>query len=155
MPNQEKLIITCVEIIAKKGKTVCNAKMVNKDLLETLVIERISTHIFSKNNLDIIFNKVIEEINEDSKDANSRIKSIEKQLETLKSRLSNLYDALETGKLDLDILAPRIKQVKTQINDCEISKSTIIKEKESAKIIPISVQTIKRQLVNLVETLST
>ena len=138
----------------KRGKDVCSAKMINKDVLEKIVIERIRDNIFSEKNLDQIFNLVIKEINEDKQGTNVKLKSIEKQLETLKNRLTKLYDALETGKLDIDVLAPRIKELKAQISSCEMSKTDIIQEKEAAKIIPLSVQTIKRQLVNLVQTLS-
>jgi hypothetical protein len=38
-------------------------------------------------------------------------------LEDVKARLLKLYDALETGKLNLDDLAPRIKELKARQSD--------------------------------------
>jgi len=39
------------------------------------------------------------------------------ELEDVESRLHKLYNALETGKLELEDLAPRIKALRTQKDD--------------------------------------
>jgi site-specific DNA recombinase len=44
------------------------------------------------------------------------------QLSDIGVRLSKLYDALETGKLSLDDLSPRIKELKTRQNDLSKTK---------------------------------
>ena len=47
---------------------------------------------------------------------------IDAELRDIRARLSRLYDALETGKLDLDDLAPRIKELKTRQDELNKSK---------------------------------
>ena len=42
----------------------------------------------------------------------ARLSGLEEQYEEVGRRLRSLYDALETGKLDLDDLAPRIKELR-------------------------------------------
>jgi hypothetical protein len=46
----------------------------------------------------------------------------------LENRLSRLYDALETGKLTLDNLAPRIKGLRMRQD--ELSKTRVVAEAE-------------------------
>jgi chromosome segregation ATPase len=48
-----------------------------------------------------------------------RLGVIEGQLADLRGRLHKLYDALETGKLDVEDLAPRIKELKAQMDKLE------------------------------------
>ena len=50
------------------------------------------------------------------------------ELKEVNSRLAKLYDALETGKLSLDDLAPRIKELKERQD--EVSKARILLEAE-------------------------
>lgn len=51
-----------------------------------------------------------------------RMDVIDAELRDIRARLSRLYDALETGKLDLDDLAPRIKELKTRQDELNKSK---------------------------------
>jgi site-specific DNA recombinase len=43
--------------------------------------------------------------------------AIDMELNDVKTRLSKLYDAIKTGKLDLDDLSPRIKELKARNNE--------------------------------------
>jgi len=71
-------------------------------------------------------------VNEELDSAHSthreRVDSIEGELNETRVRLTKLYDALETGKLALDDLAPRIKELKTRAD--ELSKARAIVEAE-------------------------
>ena len=42
----------------------------------------------------------------------SRVAALDNKLDDIDARLQRLYDAFETGKLDLDDLAPRIKELR-------------------------------------------
>ena len=55
-----------------------------------------------------------------------RLEVIDAELNDARTRLSRLYDALETGKLNLDDLAPRIKELKARIDD--LSKTRLLVE---------------------------
>jgi site-specific DNA recombinase len=56
------------------------------------------------------------------------LKLISREEEGVSARLGRLYDAVETGKLDLDDLAPRIRELKTQRD--ELSKARVQIEAE-------------------------
>jgi chromosome segregation ATPase len=49
----------------------------------------------------------------------TRLAVIDAQLEDVRRRLHKLYDALETGKLEVEDLAPRIKELNAQKDDLE------------------------------------
>ena len=81
---------------AKRGKSVCNAKLVNKDQLETFVIDRIKTHILTESNLQELVQLTNEEIKQSKEMYQERLTTIEGQIGDIQGRLHKLYDALET-----------------------------------------------------------
>ena len=58
----------------------------------------------------------------------NRMEIIDTELRDVRARLTKLYEALETGKLDLNDLAPRIKELK--LRQDELSKARVILEAE-------------------------
>ncbi len=60
-----------------------------------------------------------EEIGQAKDEYEDRLDVIDGQLEDLRERLHKLYSALETGKLEVEDLAPRIKELREQIDDLE------------------------------------
>lgn len=59
-----------------------------------------------------------------------RLDTIDAELNDVRLRLSKLYDALETGKLSLDDLASRIKELRTRQD--ELHKARLQLEAEMA-----------------------
>ena len=57
-----------------------------------------------------------------------RLSAIDMEMYDLENRLSRLYDALETGKLTMDDLAPRIKELRMRQD--ELSKTRVVAEAE-------------------------
>jgi site-specific DNA recombinase len=54
--------------------------------------------------------------------------NIENEIQEVENRLSRLYEALESGKLDLNDLAPRIKELRAMQG--ELSKARVVAEAE-------------------------
>ncbi len=72
----------------------------------------------------------------------------------MKARLTKLYEALETGKLGLDDLAPRIKELK--VRQDELSKARVLLEAEMAArgvqpVDEVMVKSYARDLRGLLE----
>jgi site-specific DNA recombinase len=107
----------------KRGKSVCDAKLINKKKIEKLIIERLKDHVLTEKNLKELMNMVLDEMNTNKKDLQKQLVTLEKQLEVFRGKLDKLYNSLETGKLDIDDLAPRIKELKTQINTLETKRN--------------------------------
>ncbi len=68
--------------------------------------------------------------------------AVDAELKDIKARLSRLYEALETGKLNLDDLAPRIRELKSRQD--ELSKVRIQIE---AEIVARGIEQVDTALV--------
>ena len=98
----------------KQGKDACNARSLPKDRLENLVIEQIKEKVLTQECLEELVKLVNEELDSTHVVLKDKLDVIDAGLNDVKARLSKLYDVLETGKLNLDDLAPRIRELKTR-----------------------------------------
>ena len=108
----------------KQGADGCGARSIPKRRLERLVIEQIKNRILNDEWLEELVTLVNEELDASHSVYRERLEIIDTELNDARTRLSKLYDALETGKLGLDDLAPRIKELKTRID--ELSKTRLL-----------------------------
>ena len=102
---------------AKQGKEACNARMLPKVKLEQLVIDQLRSRALNDDNLEKLVTMVNEELHSASFGLKDRLDVLDAELKDVKARLAKLYDALETGKLGLNELAPRIKELKSHQDD--------------------------------------
>jgi site-specific DNA recombinase len=112
----------------KQGKEACPARPLSKEKLEREVIEQIKERILSPDCLE----ELVKVVNEDFESAEvifkNKINAIDTEFNDVNSRLLKLYDALETGKLTLDDLSPRIKELRNRQN--ELAKARAVTEAE-------------------------
>jgi site-specific DNA recombinase len=95
----------------KQGKDSCNARPLAKEKIEKLVIEQIKARILTRECLEELVRLVNIELDSASSMLNDRMDAIDTELIDVTARLSKLYEVLETGKLNLDDLALRIKEL--------------------------------------------
>ena len=98
----------------KQGRNACNAKALPKEKLEHLVIKQIKTKVLNQDWLEELVGLVNEELDSTHNLSRDRFDAIDAEINDVRVRLSKQYDALETGKLCLDDLATRIKDLRTQ-----------------------------------------
>jgi len=109
----------------KKGKSVCSSKQINRNKLDSFIIDRVKRNILTEKNLIELVRLTNQELKNSKSDFKEQITVIDNQIKDFKKRLDNLYDALETGKLDIEYLAPRIKETKDQISNLELHKTKL------------------------------
>ena len=107
----------------KQGKDACAAKIIPKDKLERMVIEQLKARVLTDDNLEQMVKIVNKELRSASTELNDRLDTCDMELREIKARLSRLYEVLETGKLNLDELAPRIRELKKRQD--ELGKARI------------------------------
>ena len=112
----------------KQGKGACGARSLPKDKLEHTVIEQIKERILNDEWLEELVTLVNEELDTNHSELKDRLDLIDAELTEINIRLSRDYDALETGKLALDDLAPRIKELRGR--EEELSKTRVQVEAE-------------------------
>jgi site-specific DNA recombinase len=115
---------------SKQGREACDARMIPKDKIERQVIKQLKSRVLTEANLEQLVKMVNEELQTLSLSLVEHLEVIDTELHDVKARLSKLYEALETGKLALDDLAPRIKDLKARQD--ELSKARVLLEAEMA-----------------------
>ena len=107
----------------KQGKESCSARDLPKEKIEKLVIEQIKQKILTQECLEELVKLVNEELDSTHGLLRDKLDILDAELNDVKSRLFKLYDALETSKLTLDDLSPRIKQLKARQD--ELAKARV------------------------------
>ena len=98
----------------KQGQDACDARALPKDKLEQLVIEQIKEKVLNQEWLEELAWLVNKELDSTHDILMDRLETIDAELNDARIRLSKLYDTLETDKLSLDDLAPRIKELRAR-----------------------------------------
>ena len=112
----------------KKGKDACNARALPKDKLEQMVIEQVKRRVLNPQSLEELVGLVNMELDSTHDIRKEKLDAINAELSDVEIRLSKHYDALETEKLSLDDLAPRIKELR--VRQDELSKARLLVEAE-------------------------
>ena len=97
--------------LLKKGEGSCPTRYLNSQKFENLVIDKIKEHVLTTENLTRLVHIVNEEMDGLAIEYRQRLDSILDDIADVSRRLERLYDALETGKIQLADLAPRIQQL--------------------------------------------
>ena len=98
----------------KKGRAVCGAPSINAKTLEGFVIDRIKENILTEENLRELVEITNEELRGNRRQAQSELAGLERFVEAVRLKLTRLYAALESGKVDIDDLAPRLKELRAE-----------------------------------------
>jgi site-specific DNA recombinase len=101
----------------KRGSHACEVKDLPKERIEGLILDQIEKKILTPKNLEELVKMVNIELDSRGGILKEKLDAINAELNDVNSRLSRLYEVLETGKLDLDDLAPRIKELKGKRDD--------------------------------------
>jgi site-specific DNA recombinase len=102
---------TCGTLL-KKGSGSCPARYINRAKLERMVIDNIREQILTYENLKQLVMLVNDEMDKASSEYHRRLKAVIVEADNVGHRLDRLYDALETGTLKLEDLAPRIQALR-------------------------------------------
>ena len=137
----------------KRGKKVCDAKSFSKENLEVFVVDRLKDAILTEENLAELVHLTNKELNSSKVENEDKLATIEAQLDQHKERLHKLYDALETGKISLDDLSPRIKELTGKIRDLENQKFEMEVSLKNDRYVELSPSLIKAYVDDLKELL--
>ncbi len=137
----------------KKGKQACDSGLVNREKLEQSVVARIKERILTDKNLTELVKMVNEELARLKTDSSEILAQIDGQLDECTKRLQRLFAAVETGKMELDDLAPRIRELKQQIEQLQSKRRGI--ETENVRAIQVTQSEIQHYVEDLRSLLMT
>ncbi len=100
--------------LLKKRAGPCQSHYLNSRKFEEIIVNKIKEHILTEENLQELVRLVNEDMDSAVVHFREELDSVLNEITGLNNRLEKLYDALETGKIGLDDLAPRIQQLKNR-----------------------------------------
>jgi site-specific DNA recombinase len=112
---------TCGTVL-KKGAGACPARAHSAAKFEKQVVEKIKERILTPENLIELAKLVNEEMDSVAVQYHGDLDDIMEEISNTNRRLERLYDALETGKLGLDELAPRIQELRRHQEKLQVRK---------------------------------
>ena len=116
----------------KKGRDACNAASMNARKLEMFVIDQIKESILTEWNLRQLVELSNEQLSIDRRRIERRLDSLALVNREVETKLERLYTALESGKLDIDDLAPRLKQLRTEQREIKQKQDEALDELSKA-----------------------
>jgi site-specific DNA recombinase len=126
--NLTDITTTSVMVNSGRGKMPAVQRILPKDRLEQLVIDQVKERVLKEDVLEQLAKLVNEKLESTHSMTDEKLHTIDFELTDVKQRLCNLYDALETKKVNLDDLAPRIKELRARQD--QLSKVRIQLEAE-------------------------
>jgi site-specific DNA recombinase len=108
--------------LLKKGAGSCPTHYLNSQRFEDTVLDKLKEHVLTTENLNRLVNIANEEMDNFALESNQRLDSIIDGIADVDRRLERLYDALETGKIQLADLAPRIQQLRQKREQLQAAK---------------------------------
>ena len=128
--------------LIRKGAGACNAPYLPKVMFESLVIDAVKTHVLTEDNLRRLVALVREEMDGNSAQFREHLDGIERELADVDRRLTRLYEALETSKLTLDDLAPRIQGLRHRQEQLQAARGEVQAHLHGRKKELVDLQTV-------------
>ena len=133
----------------KKGSGSCPAKYLNTDKFEFLVIKQIKDRILTRENLINLVHMVNEEMDSAIPSYQNELELISSTIMDINHRLERLYDAIETGKLNLDDIVVRIRELRQRQEQLQVKRIEIENQMSDRKVELADLETISCYVDNL------
>ncbi len=150
--NQKYYYYACCTFI-RQGRDQCHAKLVPKDQFEQFVLNRVSEGLLDTQLFEKYVQKVNDQIKEKQSAVTDEVKSLNLKLETTKKKLDRLYEALESGEMEAKDVAPRIKHVRTELEQLETEQKKYREKLRDLEFELVDYETVKPYLHQAKQTL--
>jgi len=100
--------------LTKRGAGSCSTPYLNSGKFEHLVTSKIKEHILTPENLTELVELVNEEMDAATSAYKDEMDTIISEMGGVEQRLGNLYNAIENGNIEFNLLKPRLQELKAQ-----------------------------------------
>ena len=132
-----------------KGRTACDASSMNARKLETFVMDRIRENILTEGCLGQLVQLANEELGVSRHRAEQKLERLERESRSVQKRLERLYAALESEKVDLDDLAPRLKELRAEQRELSEKTDEALDDMNQAGHVPLDVVAMDKYVAEL------
>ena len=140
--------------LLKKGAGSCPAHRLNSKRFENAVIKKIKEQVLTIENLTRLVQMVNEEMSEMASGWRQRLDGIIAETNDVEHRLERLYDAIETGKVQINDLAPRIQLLRHRQQDLLALKLNEEQSLSDKRVELADAETVTRSVNELNELLN-
>jgi hypothetical protein len=98
----------------RRGKSTCAGQRIPAADLEKAILDHMVNRLFTKERVKAILRGVYTEIRKLDKAKDGQRKSLIRQLDIVKNKLTRQYEAIESGAIELRDVAERIRELKDQ-----------------------------------------
>ena len=137
----------------QEAKGACPGVRLPKRKIEELVLTQSRELILDEQNLALLARLVNEELGAARERAADELRHAEAGLLKLRAKLQRNYEALESGKLELDDLAPRIRALREEIREAERALDTLRERRTQQQAAMVSLESVLPYAAKLRETL--
>ncbi len=137
----------------RRGAGACPSKYLNSRKFEGMVIDKIKEHVLTEEHLTKLVYLVNEQIDNGSREYQEELKLLSREEDNISFRLEKLYDAIETGKVNLDDLAPRIRELRSHQEKLLARRSEIEIAMSDKKVELADMKLVKDYVIDLRHTL--
>ena len=140
--------------LLKRGADSCPSHYLNSGRFEAIVTEKIKEHILTTENLKELVRLANEELDLASADDRDKMHAVDAQIQDTNRRLERLYDALETGKLQLEDVSMRIQQHRERLKQLQVTKWEIETRLSHGHMEPFDEKTVQHYVEDMRDVLT-
>jgi site-specific DNA recombinase len=100
----------------KRGAASCDQIALRQDDAERAVLDGLREAVLTRDYLRRLVDEVNAELSHGSSALDNEVGGLENQLTEARKRLDRLYDAVEAGALEIEVLAPRVREAKARVD---------------------------------------
>ncbi len=132
-----------------KGQTACDASSMNARKLEAFVMDRIKENILTEECLGQLIRLANEELGVNRRRAEQQLERLERENRSVEQKLARLYAALESGKVEIDDLAPRLKELRAEQRELREKTDEALDDINQAGHEPLDVVAMEKYVAEL------
>ncbi len=133
----------------KQGKDACDARTLPKDQVERLIIDKLKQRVLTDLNMEELVRLVNEELGSAHEVLYQKLNDIDAEIKDVEARLARLWDVLETGKLDLNDLSPRIRELRVRQDELRKARLQVEADFVVHEVAPVDTQLVKQYAQDL------
>jgi site-specific DNA recombinase len=116
---------------SRSGRAACDVQDLSREQFEQKVIGKLRKRIFTRENIKSLAYNLYELSKTAGLGIPEKIRTLDRDITMKKNKLKKIYEVIENSEnLNQDDLAPRIRELKTEIQQNEIQKEQYAKEME-------------------------
>ncbi len=139
----------------ESGKGSCPFGLVNRDRLDSVVLEKVRDVLLSDTNLLLLADKVNRELGEDAGRLDEERTLLKVRLKERRQQLTRLLDALEMGKLAPEALRERVNTRQEEIERLQVRLDELKRDGGSLRATRFDLERMRPYVESLKETLET